>query len=143
MWWFVKEFKPLVDAKYRTLSDRAHTFIAGSSMGGLMSLYAILEYNHIFSRAAALSPSLWTSPKQLRNMITQAQLHPDTVLYMDYGSDEFGNHKRQRRAFGEIATLLMWNKVHLDCRVVPGGNHSEASWERQIPFFMHTLLYKY
>lgn len=143
MEWFVNEFKSYVDENYRTLPDREHTYIAGSSMGGLMSLYALMEYNHVFSRAAALSPSLWTSPKQLRNMITHAQLHPDTVLYMDYGSDEFGNHKSQRRAFGEIATLLMWHKVHLDCRIVPGGNHSEASWERQIPFFMHTLLYKY
>ena len=140
--WYVDVFKNYVDENYRTLPDRKHTFIAGSSMGGLMSLYALMEYNHVFSKAAALSPSLWTSPKHLRNMITHANIHPDTVLYMDYGSEEFGNHKSQRRAFGEIATLLMWHKVNLNCRVIPGGNHSEASWERQIPFFINTLLYK-
>lgn len=143
MEWFVNEFKCYIDHNYRTLPDREHTFIAGSSMGGLMSLYALMEYNHVFSRAAALSPSLWTAPIELRTMLSQTSLAPDTVLYMDYGSEEFGNHKKLRRTFGEIATLLMWRKVILDCRIVPGGTHCEASWERQIPFFMNTLLYEY
>lgn len=140
--WYVNELKPYIDKNYRTLPDRKHTYIAGSSMGGLMTLYAVLEYNHVFSRGAALSPSLWTSPKNLRNMITHSEIGPDTVLYMDYGSEEFGNHKNQRKAFGELATLLMWHKVNLNCRIVPGGNHSEGSWEKQIPFFMNTLLYR-
>ncbi len=142
MEWYVNVFKKYVDKTYRTLPGREHTFIAGSSMGGLMSLYALIEYNHVFSRAAALSPSLWTSPMLLKNMIKHATVDPNTVLYMDYGVKEFGNHKNQRRAFGEIATLLMWHNIMLDCRIIPGGTHSEASWERQIPFFMHTLLYK-
>ncbi len=139
--WFTHKFKKEIDRRYRTIPDREHTFIAGSSMGGLMSLYALLEYNSVFSRAAALSPSLWTSPARLRNMIMQAPLDPNTVLYMDYGSEEFGNHKNQRRAFGELAAQLMWRKIALDCRVVPGGSHCEASWEKQVPFFISTLLY--
>ena len=106
-----------------------------------MSLYALIEYNHVFSRAAALSPSLWASPVEVHNMISTAQFTPDSVLYMDYGSEEFDNHKAMRRTFGEIATLLMYRKLSLQCRVVPGGTHCEASWERQIPFFMETLLY--
>ena len=57
--WFVKVFKKYVDNHFPTLPDREHTFIAGSSMGGLMSLYAVMEYNHVFSRAAALSPRHW------------------------------------------------------------------------------------
>lgn len=143
MEWFTKEFKPFIDKNYRTLRGREHTFIAGSSMGGLMSVYALLEYNFIFSRAAALSPSLWVSPEQIRNLITLNQLDPDTVLYMDYGSDEFGNHTNLKKAFGEIATDMMRKNILLDCRIVPGGTHCEACWERQIPFFMHTLTYKY
>ena len=53
--WLVHEFKPYIDANYRTQPDRAHTFIGGSSMGGLMSLYALLQYSDVFGRAAALS----------------------------------------------------------------------------------------
>ena len=59
MEWMVNTFKPMIDENYPTLPDREHTFIAGSSMGGLMSLYAVTEYNAVFSRAAALSPSIW------------------------------------------------------------------------------------
>ena len=44
--WLVNTLKPQIDAKYRTLSDREHTIICGSSMGGLMSLYAVTQYLH-------------------------------------------------------------------------------------------------
>ena len=52
--WLIRSFKPEIDRNYPTLPDRAHTFIAGSSMGGLMSLYALCRFNEVFSRAAAL-----------------------------------------------------------------------------------------
>lgn len=142
MEWLVHKFKPEIDSRVRTLPDRAHTFIAGSSMGGLMSLYALLEYNRYFSRAAALSPSLWVDPDRLSNLIRHARLHPDTTLYMDYGSKEICNHKNRLRSFGEIASLLLERQIYLNFRIVPGGDHSEASWERQIPFFMETLMYE-
>ena len=97
--WFVHTFKPSIDRKYRTLSDRPHTFIAGSSMGGLMSLFALLEYNQVFSRAAALSPSLWVAPDRLARLVRGAEVRSDTVLYMDYGSRELGNHERGPAAY--------------------------------------------
>ena len=84
--WLVKELKPYIDANYRTLSDREHTIIAGSSMGGLMSLYAAAAYNHVFQRAACLSPSLWTSPEKILGIVESADLKNDTTIYMDYGS---------------------------------------------------------
>ena len=142
MEWLTRTFKPYIDHNFRTLPDREHTFIAGSSMGGLMSLYAVLEYNHVFSRAAALSPSLWLSPANSEQMIKRSSPRPDTIIYMDYGSEEMGNHVKMRRAFGKTATLLLEKGVLLDCRIVPGGEHCEASWEKQIPFFMNTLMYK-
>ncbi len=139
--WFVNYFKRNVDRNYRTLSDRGHTFIAGSSMGGLMSLYALLEYNHVFSRAAALSPSLWTAPDKLAEMIEHADVAPDTVLYMDYGSEEFGNHEDMYNDFCELSSMLMRKGIMINLRIVPGGSHCEACWEEQVPFFMRTLLY--
>ena len=139
--WFVHTFKPSIDWKYRTLSGRQHTCIAGSSMGGLMSLYALLEYNHVFSRAAALSPSLWVAPDRLARMVRGADVQSDTVLYMDYGSREMGNHELMSQQFARVAGQLLARGLHLTCRIVPGGDHCEASWQRQIPFFINTLLY--
>ena len=140
--WIVHTFKPYIDANFRTIPNRKHTFIAGSSMGGLMSLYAVLEYNRTFSRAAALSPSIWFATKKLSNMITNAKVKPDTVIYMDYGAREIGHHDNMRVQFGRVTSQLLQKKILLESRIVPGGDHCEASWEKQIPFFMNTLLYE-
>ena len=139
--WMVNTFKPFIDQNFPTIPDRAHTFIAGSSMGGLMSLYAVLAYNRTFSRAAALSPSLWFAPQQLERMLSRARIGRDTVVYMDYGVREFSRHENMAQQFGLVASRLMEMGILLDCRIVPDGEHCEASWERQIPFFMNTLLY--
>ncbi|MCD7818108.1 MAG: alpha/beta hydrolase [Lachnospiraceae bacterium] len=140
--WMVHTFKEEIDRRYRTLPDREHTLIAGSSMGGLMSLYALLEYNRYYSRAAALSPSLWVAPDQLSSMIQGADLAPESLLYMDYGEEEISNHKDMLQSLGHISADLIAKGILLESRIIPGGTHCEASWERQIPFFMEALLYK-
>ena len=138
--WIVNEFKPYVDANYPTLETREYTYIAGSSMGGLMTLYAVCCYNDVFSKGAALSPSIGFSPKSVKEMIKNADIKENTVLYMDYGQYEFRSH-RIRKLFADTAELLLYKDVLLETRIVPFGSHSEASWEKQIPFFMNTLLY--
>lgn len=81
--WMVHTLKPQIDRDLRTLSDREHTFIAGSSMGGLMSLYAVAQYNSVFGRAAALSSSVWTNVDKLEQLIRRTK---DPAEYSDlYG----------------------------------------------------------
>ena len=138
--WLVGTFKREIDRKYPTLPDREHTFIAGSSMGGLMSLYGVLSRNDVFSRAAALSPSVWFAKSKIEQMIKRANLHGETVIYMDYGSRELDNHESMRKEFANVTKMLLDRGVYLNSRIVPGGEHCEASWERQIPYFMSTLL---
>jgi predicted alpha/beta superfamily hydrolase len=142
MEWLIHTFKPQIDEHYRTLPERENTFIAGSSMGGLMSLYAVLEYNNIFSKAAALSPSIWVANGRIQHLAQQAELDPDTVIYMDYGSREFENHANMQRLFAKLTGQLINRNISVTSRVIPGGTHCEASWEKQIPFFMETLLYR-
>ena len=141
MEWMTRAFKPGIDRDFPTLPGREDTFIAGSSMGGLMALYAVMEYNRCFSRGAALSPSLWVAPGKVDTLIRTARISPGTVMYMDYGSREISNHAQTFKMLGRTAAALLDKRVLLDFRIVPGGDHSEASWERQIPFFMSTLLY--
>ena len=138
--WFVHVLKRTVDAQYRTKADRRHSFLAGSSMGGLMTLYGLLAYPAVFSRGAALSPSLWIDAEKVKAMIQHAKIKRNTVLYMDYGAFEFADHPHSRRIFAEISALLMEKGVLLNSRIVPRGTHCEASWEKQIPFFMKTLF---
>ena len=72
--WLVRNLKPYVDKEYRTLPDRKNTIIAGSSMGGLMALYGGTVYNHVFQRAACLSPSLWVSSGKVLEMVARASV---------------------------------------------------------------------
>lgn len=139
--WMIQVLKPWIDANYPTLPDRRHTMIAGSSMGGLMSLYALCTYNRIFSRAAALSPALSFSWNAVREMLRSADLRQGSILYMDYGDNEWGRTDRTAAHFAAVASQMLRNHVSVTARVIPGGEHSEASWERQIPFFVPTLLY--
>ena len=59
---------------------------------------------------------------------------------MDMGSLE-QRSRRSARLFGDIATLMMQKGVYVESRIVPYGEHNEASWEKQIPFFMDMLFY--
>jgi predicted alpha/beta superfamily hydrolase len=138
--WMIKRFKPEIDRRYPTKPGRRHTFIAGSSMGGLMSLYAVSSFNTVFSRAAALSPSLTFAPDRLESLIRTANIRTDTVLYMDMGEKELGWHNTAQ-SFQRFADLFLEKGVRLTARIVPNGRHCEASWEKQIPFFLPTLLY--
>ncbi len=137
--WLVKELKPYIDDNYRTKPNRANTFIGGSSMGGLMTLYAMSKYNRYFSKGAALSPSLWVKGYEVLPFIKEGKFAKNTVIYMDYGSKEFANHATQRVAFAQTAQALIEKDVALTCRIVYGGTHCEASWERQVPVFMKVL----
>lgn len=141
MEWFTKTLKPMIDTRYPTCPEREHTYIAGSSMGGLMSLYAVLAYNDVFSRAACLSPSIWVAPWRVNDLVQRARIAPDTVIYMDYGSREMGNHDGMRKLFATVTARLMDKQAWVTSRIVPNGDHCEACWEEQIPFFMHILEY--
>lgn len=137
--WMVQELKPCIDSRYRTLPDRFHTALAGSSMGGLMALYGAAAYNDVFRCAACLSPSLWVAPGQLLELIARARIRRDTCIYMDYGELELSNHPGTGQALISTAQLLMVKGVNVTMRIAPGGSHCEASWEQQIPVFMDCL----
>ncbi len=137
--WLIQVLKPSVDRRFRTKPQREFTYICGSSMGGLMALFAICRYNHIFSRAAALSPSLWVAPLKLSQLIRDTQFFPDTRVYMDYGSEEMKNHSRILEALKRTTGAFLDKQVNVCMRIVPGGQHCEACWERQIPVFMRCL----
>lgn len=139
MKWLVHQLKPYVDKTFRTLPDRAHTSLAGSSMGGLIALYGITAYNHVFRQAACLSPSLWVAPAKLLAMVAKAKYKPDTTIFLSYGQKEMDNHSSNRWAIGMTAKELFAKGVNLTLRIVPNGEHCEAAWEQEVPIFMECL----
>ena len=138
--WIVDELKPRIDREYRTMPDREHTLIAGSSMGGLMSLYAVTAYNATFSRAACLSPSLWGARHHEAALKAAGPLAAPTRIYMDMGTAEVDGHITGLTSLFETARRLTRAGACVDARVVPDARHSEAYWEKRIPIFMEYLL---
>lgn len=146
--WIVGSLKPEIDRKYRTLPEREHTLIGGSSMGGLMALYAITFYNETFSRAAALSPCFWAAEDRFIARVEQQPLASPTRVYMDLGSAELDDVPGPKDQYMELMTGAMFDnakalsKSGADVAVctVPGAHHCEADWEKRIPVFMDYLL---
>lgn len=139
--WLVNELKPRVDVSYRTLPFRETTFIAGSSMGGLMTLYALTAYNDYFSRGAALSPSIDVNSRFIIGILKEAEFTPDTLIYMDYGEREFDGNEWVRNSFATACSIMIRKGIRCDFRIIPEGEHTEASWEKQNSFFINSLLY--
>lgn len=139
MHWLTRDLKPRIDEAFRTLPDRRNTCLAGSSMGGLMALYGATVFNHVFQRAACLSPSLWIAPGQVLEMIAKSNIRRDTCIYMDYGELEMFNHAANESILTSTVHILLTKRVNLTFRIVPGGSHCEASWERQVPIFVDCL----
>ncbi len=137
--WMVNELKPYIDANFPTMPQREHTALAGSSMGGLMALYGICDYGHIFRKVACISPSFWISKDKVLDMVEGAQLAGDSIIYMCYGAVELPNHAPSSEALISVARLLLTRGVHVAMKIVPGGAHNESSWEKQIPLFMDYL----
>ena len=107
-----------------------------------MALYALTAYSNVFSRAAALSPSVWTVNRRLLQLVRQTTFPAGTVLYMDYGSREMANHPGVGAQFAALTKLLMDKGVWVTSRIVPNGDHCEACWEEQLPFMISTLMYE-
>lgn len=129
--WLTGTFKQQIDGTYPTRSDRAHTYLMGSSMGGLMSLFGLARYPHIFSRAAALSPSLWTDPVGCEELLDA--LPADARLWLDYGEVELRQHgKNQARAL-RMAEEKLAGRAGCEFHIIEGGRHDEASWRARLP----------
>ena len=134
--------KPIVDAQFPTLPDREHTGIAGSSMGGLISLYAFFRYAESFGFAAALSPSLWFGDGALLDLVARAPRVPGGGrLYFDIGMRE----GQQTVALGRRLRDLLLAKGYdggRDFRWVEDkdGVHHESAWGRRfreaLPFLL-------
>ena len=134
--------------EYRTLPDRANTGIGGSSMGGIMSLYAGVHYNQWFSKAACVSSAIGFCMGSVLRDIRSSAISPDTKFYLSWGTKEAHGIKNpdmddrhsktyqcNQRAADAIAKTGA--DVRMYCQV--GGAHCEADWEKQNPIFMNYL----
>jgi len=133
----VKTLRPYINKNYRTQKLRKHTFIAGSSMGGLISLYALLKYPKVFGGAGIFSPSFWVS-EQLKTDIKNKSKKVKGEIYLYAGQQEGGSMVPDLLAIFQL--LNKYSKARLTTVIRAEGKHNEASWRKEFPEFYKWLL---
>jgi len=133
----VNTLKPFIDAHYRTWKDRQHTYIAGSSMGGLISLYAIKKYPDIFGAAGIFSPSFWIAPR-LTADIQQAKWNVTPRFFFYAGKKESETMVSDMQHIED--QLKKTNTFELQELVFPLGQHKEEYWRKAFPIFYQWLV---
>ena len=133
----VKTLKPFVDKNYRTLKSKQNTFIAGSSMGGLISMYAVLKYPKLFGGAGVFSPAFWIGPEIFDDIKAKGS-KVNTKIYFYCGEQEGENMvPYTEKAFSEMRKVSHSKMV---CIIRPDGKHSEWVWKEEFPLFYLWLM---
>ena len=141
----VEELKPLIDSRYSTLTNAANTAVMGSSMGGLISLYALCEYPEVFGAAGCLSTH---SPVALGNFKVEAPIwskafrdyltdHLPPVeknrVYMDYGDRTIDEgYAPFQKQIDSLFVAKGWGAEHFTTRFFAGHAHDEQSWQARL-----------
>ena len=141
----VKELKPFIDERYKPLTSREHTMMMGSSMGGLISLYALCDYPQVFGGVACLSTHL--SMSHLSDDVDDetlatgfldyvAQHLPETngsLIYMDHGTKDFdADYGKYQELLDSVITTKGWDKEHYNSLVFEGHGHNETCWAMRL-----------
>jgi predicted alpha/beta superfamily hydrolase len=138
---FISEtVKPLIEREFPVLAGAANTGIAGSSMGGLISLYGFLRRPDVFGFASAMSPSLWFGTRAIFEEIDA--LHaPHGRLYLDIGTRENAPAVADARRLRDELLRKGYRRGR-DLRFVldRGGRHHEQDWGRRLRVALEFLL---
>ena len=149
-----EEVKPFIDSHYKPAIGREHTFIAGSSMGGLISLYALCEYPDIFGGAACLSSHI--SIAYLKDFAKDSDAAADaflryveenmpekenTLLYMDYGKIGYdAAYGPYQERMDSLFRTKGWDENHYRSLSFEGHDHNETCWASRLEIPITFLL---
>lgn len=148
----VTEVKPFIDKNYATYTGPQHTFIAGSSMGGLISMYAICEYPNIFGGAVCMSthwPGIFAVednpiPGAFINYLEKHLPSPVShKIYFDYGDRTLdAMYPQLQKKVDEVMVSKGFTEKNWISKFFPGDDHSERSWTNRLDIPMLFLLEK-
>ena len=151
----VEELKPFIDQRYKPLTTREHTFMMGSSMGGLISLYALCEYPQVFGGVACLSSHLsmahlpngvdgepWATG--FRNYVGQHLPEANgSLVYMDHGTEGFdADYGQYQEQLDSVIRAKGWDTQHYMSLVFDGDDHNETCWGKRLNQPLQFLLSK-
>jgi len=133
----VKTLKPFIDKNYRTLKDKSNTFIAGSSMGGLISFYCLLKYPTIFGGAGIFSPSFWIAPAIYKDIQKKGSAVNSNIYFY---CGKYEGDTMLEDMLKAIETLKTVSQSNIKSDIRDDGKHNEASWLKEFPLFHQWLF---
>jgi predicted alpha/beta superfamily hydrolase len=135
-----RTLKPIVDQRFRTERGREQTVVAGSSMGGLISLITLLRHPDTFGAAGVLSPSLWFAGGAIFSEVERSPRVPARI-YLDIGVQEGPQHVGNARRMRDLL-LSKGYRLGADLRWLESrcGRHDERSWGRRFARALPFLL---
>ncbi len=134
-----QSLKPFIDNHFRTISDRDNTFIAGSSMGGLISFYAALYFPEVFGGAGIFSPSFWLQ-EALREEVASAIDHHHYYQRFYFYCGDKEEENMLNRINQVIEVLKERDNFEINQAIDPKGHHSEHFWKIQFPLFYQWMI---
>ena len=141
--YLVGELKPVIDRDFRTLPGRDDTFVMGSSMGGLVSLYAVAEYPQVFGGAGAVSTHWPAGDGAIVDWFARHLPDPRTHrLYFDHGTAtlDAGYAPYQKRMDAAMRAAGFEHGKTWISRIYPGAEHNEAAWRQRVDAPLRFLL---
>ncbi len=131
----VNELKPYIDENYRTLKD--HTAMAGISLGGLITIYAMCRYPQVFKNIAVISSAFYRNQEEIEKLIKQADLSFVKMIYLDSGDKESGNEEIINQAFlasnKTIYDILKEKVTSTEFEVIPNAEHNYTFFRERVP----------
>lgn len=128
----VETLKPHVDVAYPTLSDKEHTAIMGSSLGGLISFYAAFKYPETFGKAGVFSPSFWFS-EQIFEFVQESEIENSTKFYFTAGTGEGEEMVPDLEKMIALLKEKGLSEDNMHVKIVENGQHNEAAWNQEFP----------
>jgi predicted alpha/beta superfamily hydrolase len=135
----VNTLKPYIDFNYRTQGDASHTAIAGSSMGGLISMYAALKHPEIFGNAGIFSPAFWIA-KDIYAFANELNTLTHSRFYFVCGDAESDDMVGDMQGMVEIVRSKVADESQIALQIIAGAGHNEQQWHDDFPAFYEWLL---
>jgi predicted alpha/beta superfamily hydrolase len=136
----VNELKPLIDSKYNT--NPSETFMAGISLGALVTTYAACTYPHIFKKIAGLSSGFYRNQEKMEQLLKKADLSPLEKVYLDCGTKEGGD--KLAGPFLEtnqaIFEIVRKKGIQAELKVIEGAEHNYRAFKKRFPNIISYLL---
>lgn len=130
--------KPFIDQRYHTKASARHTTIAGSSMGGLISMYAVAKYPQVFGKAGVFSPAFWIAP-EIYDYLAEKRL-PKHKIYFVAGDLESNRMVPDMKKLHQQLLSQGVKSKQMLLKAAPDGKHSEWFWHREFPAFYNWIV---